>query len=286
MIFNDLYSTCAQFVCFDGIDGLGDGTGDGLGDGGQSGQGGSILTNDNKRTFTQDELNKILADDRRKHQTTLLKTEETYKELLTNNQSLTAKERQTLEENLAAVQGKLRTKEHQYALDMKQLEDSFTGKLTAAEKDAKDWQTRYREETVNRNLLDAAIAGDAFNPNLIVVQLRQMAKLIEVVDEQQKGTGTYTTVIEFPDVDPTTGKATILNRTPEEAVKRMKELPDLYGGLFKSNVVSGIGSNSITAGLAAGSNGKFDVRALTPEQYQKVRAEHPELLGLTKRRRR
>ena len=53
-----------------------------------------------------------------------------------------------------------------------------------------------------------------------------------------------------------------------------------YANLFKSNVVAGVGANSATVGLAPGSNGRIDVRKMTPEQYAKLRKESPELLGL------
>ena len=68
----------------------------------------------------------------------------------------------------------------------------------------------------------------------------------------------------------------------ERAVKRMKELPDLYGNLFKSNVVSGIGASSATGGLMSGGKGNLDLEkvAQDPVLYRKIRAEHPEWLGL------
>jgi hypothetical protein len=235
------------------------------------------------KTFTQDQLNKILAEDRRKHQQALAKTEQTYKELLANNQNLSAKERAAMEENLAMISGQLRTKEQQAAFEKKQLEEQYQQKLTEKEKAAIEWEARYRESTISRSLQDAAVTNDAFSPDQIVTILKPMTKLIEVVDEaSKKPTGYYRPVIEFPDKDPNTGEPMTTTRTPEEAVKRMKELPEKYGNLFKSNVVSGIGSNS-TAGLPAGSGGKIDVRSLSPQQYREIRAKNPELLGLRRR---
>ena len=64
----------------------------------------------------------------------------------------------------------------------------------------------------------------------------------------------------------------------------MKELPELYGNLFKSGVVSGIGGNSATGGLAPGANGQVDVRKLSPTQYREIREKNPELLGLRPKR--
>jgi hypothetical protein len=61
----------------------------------------------------------------------------------------------------------------------------------------------------------------------------------------------------------------------------MKELRQLYGNLFKSNVVSGVGSGS--ADSVPNRNQPLDVSSLTPEQYRKIRTENPELLGLKKK---
>ena len=62
------------------------------------------------------------------------------------------------------------------------------------------------------------------------------------------------------------------------------EFYDLYGNLFKSGVVSGIGGNSATGGLAPGANGQIDVRKLSPTQYREIREKNPELLGLKPKR--
>ena len=69
--------------------------------------------------------------------------------------------------------------------------------------------------------------------------------------------------------------------TPELAVRRMKELPQTYGNLFKSGVVSGIG---LIAGVPAG-GGKLDLRKLTQQQYMEIRGKNPELPGFAPRRR-
>jgi hypothetical protein len=144
----------------------------------------------------------------------------------------------------------------------------------------------YRDSTVQRSLQDAAVKNDAFSPGQIVVLLRPMTKMLEDTDPvTQRPNGQYKVVVEMPDVDPKTGQPVLMVRTPEEAVKRMKELPDQYGNLFKSGVVSGIGSGSATGGFTSGQGGKIDVSKLTPEQYREIRAKHPELLGLNAKRR-
>lgn len=294
MFVNDLYLSCALYSCFDG-DGAGDaggaGAGAGSGEGGAGDAGAGAVAGagagDANKTFTQEQLNKILADDRRKHQQQLAKVESSYKDLLANSTNLSDKERHALEENLATVQGQLRTKEQQLAIEKKELETAYTGKLTAAEQKATQWESRYRDETIARSLHDAASVNDAFRPEQIVMVLKAKTKLVEEVDQKtNKPTGLFRPMVDFDDVDANTGEPITTTRTPQEAVKRMKELPEIYGNLFKSNVVSGIGSNSSTGGVIPGAKGKIDVSKLTPQQYREIREKTPELLGLVRSRRR
>jgi len=172
-----------------------------------------------------------------------------------------------------------RTKEQQLSHEKKQLEEQLTGKITNAEKAAKDWEQRYRDTTVERALLDAAVGGEAFTPETMMAVLRPLTRLTEITDEKSgKGTGRFKVVVDFPDADPNTGEPTVTLHTPESAVKRMKDIPK-FSNLFKSGAVSGIGSSSATGGLASG-GGKIDVRKLSQQQYMEIRAKNPELLGL------
>jgi hypothetical protein len=280
MTFAELYRSRALYSCFDG-DGAGTSDGSAAGDGASVGGGvGSGDNNNQNRTFTQDDVNRLLAEDRRKHQAQL-KTMETKLQEVLASRNLTETERKALQENLAAVQGQLRTKDQQAALEKKEMEEQFSAKLTEAEKKVQTWESLYRETTIDRSLQDAAVKNDAFSPSQIVTFLRPMTKLLEEMDQvTKKTTGRYKPVVEMPDVDPKTGEPVMMVRTPEEAVKRMKELPDQYGNLFKAGVVSGIGSGSATGGLLSGHSGRVDVRKLTPAQFREIYEKNPELLGL------
>ena len=162
-------------------------------------------------------------------------------------------------QQLEDLRKETRTKEQQLAHEKKQLEEQYTKQLTDEKKAREEWENRYREGTVERALQDAAVSGDAFNADTVMSVLRPMTRLTEITDEKTgKGTGKFKVVVDFPDTDPNTGEPTVTLHTPESAVKRMKELPQIYGNLFKSGVVSGIGSSAATGGLASGGGGKID----------------------------
>jgi len=285
-MFNSLYLSRPWFVCFEGDD-----------DAAAAAKAAADKAAADKaaadkaaadaaaKTFTQEDLNRILAEDRRKHQTQLKEQEARLAEVL-KSASLTEQDRKALQENLVSVQGQLRSVEAQAAKEKQELEQSYQARMVEIEKKATTWESMYRDSTVQRSLQDAAVKNDAFSPSQIVTLLKPMTKLVEQLDPiTKRPTGQYEVQVEMMDVNPKTNELEKMVRSPEEAVKRMKELPDQYGNLFKSGVVSGIGSGSATGGFTPGSGGKIDVRKLTPAQYREIRAKNPELLGLAAKRR-
>lgn len=232
----------------------------------------------------QAKINEILAEDRRKADGKYKGLEKQYETLLAN-QNLTKQERTTLEQELEDVRAQFRTKEQQAAIDKKNIEEKYKADLESTSRERDSWRTRYVDTSIRRELQDAAVGHDAFNPSQVVTLLFSKTKMVEVKDEATgKPTGDMKPMVDFDDIDLDTHEPIRTQRTPEEAVKRMKELPELYGNLFKSGVVSGIGSNSATAGHAAGKDGRVDVRKLSQEQYAKLRRENPSALGLRPRR--
>ncbi len=155
-------------------------------------------------------------------------------------------------------------------------------RIAAAEQEARQWERRYKDATVSRALKDAAITQGAFNADQVITLLRGMTTLVEITDKAtDKPTGQFEAVVEFPETDPKTGRPTTVRKTPEEAVKRMKELPEAYGNLFASSASqkSAVPKKS-TTGSARKQQGLIDVRTLTPAQYRELRNTNPERLGL------
>ena len=280
MLNNDLYLLKGLFNCFEGDDTppvVDD-------DPGASAAAEAAAKAAAEKKFTQDDLNRHLAAESRKHKAALQQMEKAHQETLANNQSLTTKERAALEDSLKTIQDQLLSKEEQVKRDKKQLEEQYANKLKDTEVERDNWIGRYRHETIDRNLQDAAVSADAFQPGQIVTLLKPMTRLVENIDPKTgKSSGRFDAVIDFPDVDAE-GQPTMSVLSPKDAVKRMKERPELYGNLFKSGVVSGIGSNSVT-GIAPGSNGKVDLRkaAGDAKTYRELREKNPEALGLRPR---
>lgn len=218
--------------------------------------------------FSQEDINKFLANDRRKHAEKYQALESSYKKLI-EQKDLAAGDRRNLQEELENLQKTFRTKEQQAEYEKKQIEARYKTDLERQSEAAKNWETRYKQNMLNSSLHEAATKGGAFNTDQITSILRPAAQIIEVTDDSGKSTGNFTTVIDFPDVDEKTGDRITTRRTPEEAVQRMRELPNIYGNLFTANLNGGIGGHTDSA-----SGKPVDVTKLTYEQYKKMRTEN------------
>lgn len=300
-------------ACFEGEgegvgDGVGEGVGDGAGDGPSAGDrvaqaeaAAAAAQQDaqmkaaearealaaaqaaKEKAFNQEDVNKFLADDRRKHSDKYKKLEGSYKNMLADK-NLATEQRAKLEGELQDLQKSFRTKEQQASYDLKQEREKLTTEINGYKESATKWETMYKDSVIQRSLQDAAISAEAFNPTQITGLLRADTTMRPATDDDgNEIDNQMVPMIDFSDVDEKTGDRITTLRTPEQAVQRMKELPELYGNLFRANVVSGIGAGAATGGVTSGEGGRVDVSKLTPDQYRRMRKENPEALGLRNR---
>lgn len=229
--------------------------------------------NNDPPTLTQEQVNKIVAEEKRKHQAKFEKLEQNMK-ALKEDKSLTDQEKEKIAKEADDLRKQLRTKETQAEVERKAAEARYKNELEETKATATKWENMFKQSTVQRELLDAAVSADAYEPSQIVTLLQPQTELKETED------GKFKVMINFHDIDEKTGKPIETLRTPMEAVSRMKELKRSKN-LFTSGVVSGIGGDNVV-----GKTGDIDVTELTAEQYRKIRAENPERLGLPPNRRR
>jgi len=234
------------------------------------------------KAFSQEDVNKFLAEDRRKHQERYSKLEKSYEGLL-GDQNLVAETRDRLETELESLRATFRTKEQQIEHDKQKQQKEYESKLQTATESAKKYEALYTNFVIDDALRSAAVAEESYDDSQIPSILRPLTSLEEVLDEDGKPTGKIAPMVKFPDVDAETGQPIETRRTPAEAVKRMKELPLRWGNLFRANVVSGVGQGTATGSVTPGKGGSIDPSKLTPEQYRKIRKENPGLLGLRNR---
>lgn len=219
-----------------------------------------------ERKFTQAEINKILAEDKRKHQDQLKKAMAELENLKTKA-TMTSDERKELETRLESLSNELLTKEELSKKEKEKLAKKHQQDVEALSAERDTWKNRYTNSTIERSITDAAISNNAFSPEQIIAVLLPNTHLTEVLDEEGKPTGNLTPKVKFNDEDKD-GKPVTLELAVGEAVKRMTEI-DRFQNLFKASGAGGLGGTNTSSGK------RLDIVAVARDAktYRKARQE-------------
>jgi len=220
----------------------------------------------------QEEMNAMMAENRRKltQQNSELVTQ---LEQLKQNTHLTQEQRDELQQRITQLEQQYLTKEELAKRESEKTRKQYENELNTFKQDNERWKGLYTSSTIERSLQDAAIEGEALHPSQIVDLLRNRTELSEVL-ENGRPTGRYQPIIKFSDVTDD-GKNVVLELAPNDAIKRMKELSDKYGNLFKGTAVSGTGGSRRADGSAPPA--KMKEVMSDPVKYAKWRKENPDL---------
>lgn len=216
-----------------------------------------------KTTFTQEEFNRALSEDRRKHKA---QVEKTVRELedFKKNDALSAKERETLQTRIDELQNSMMTKEQLAAKEKERLETTHKAAVQSLTSERDSWQNRFVKSTINSAIVSEAARAEAFDSDALIAMLGPISRLAQETDEDGKPLESFVPKVKFSDVDKD-GKSVTLDLTVEQAIKRMKEMPK-YGYLFKSTAGSGLGGSN-----APGSDKKLDFKGMSYSEYLKNR---------------
>jgi len=222
-------------------------------------------------TMTQDDLNKMMADNRRK---LTQQNEALLGELsgIKEQAKLTGQAKDDLEERIEKLQEAHMSAEEIAKKNISKAAKNHVDELAKVSKDREAWQKRYTRERVATELTNAAIAAKATVPEQIVNLLGPETYLSEVLGDDGKGTGVYDTLISFNDVDDD-GKPVTLKLAPDAVLKRMQELPDRFGNLFINPGAGGMGGSSGSGG-SKGTPKTVEVLKDTAS-YMKWRKDNP-----------
>ena len=254
------------------MDGEGSGTGTeggnpqgGSGTGTEGGGAGSGDPPANK-TFTQEELENVVNQERKKFEDTTRKTI-TELENLKKLSGTSEAAKTALEQRITELNETLMTKEELARKEKERITNEFQSKLRKTEEEKQSWEKRYKDSTAKREILDSAVKHQAFDPEQIEAFLTPKARVVEVIGEDGNPTGEYTTKVKITTIGKE-GKPVTLDVSVEEAVKNMRETPDRFGNLFKDLSSGGTGGNG-----GNGPKGPLDVAKMTPEQYRAQREQ-------------
>jgi len=201
------------------------------------------------KTFTQEELNRILADDRRKTQKN---RDELSKQLQSwkDNLALTEQQKEELQSRIDQIQAETLTQQELSKKEKEKLSKEWEKREKTLNSERDYWKNLYTAEKIQREITDAAITHEAISPIQITEQMTPKAKLVEVIRDG-KPTGIWETRVTLRDKNEN-GEVIMLELPVTEAVKRMKESQENWN-LFNSGANGGLGAfNNTTSGTLKG----------------------------------
>jgi parvulin-like peptidyl-prolyl isomerase len=190
---------------------------------------------DGSITISQDELNRMMADNRRN----LTRQNEEMAnrlEALQSQFNMTAEERDEMKQTIESLRTQTLTQDELQKREAKKAADAHKKEIDTLAGERDQWKGRYESETVMRAILDAS--SDAYEASQIVAILGPKTRLTSVKNEET-GEESLQPITKYEHVDED-GKPKTLEISPQEAVKLMKETRR-YHNLFISDKVAGLG---------------------------------------------
>lgn len=207
---------------------------------GEGGEGGNNKEGESEKKFSQDDVNRMLAEDRRKHQEKLTKTREELEKLKASS-TLTDEERQGLQARIDELQNIKVTKEEEAKKALEKERKEASERIKKIEEQSnRNWRL-YEEEVIKGSIIQAAVDERAVSSEQLLAILRPQTRLVESMDDAGKPTGVFTAKIKLVERDGE-GKSKELDLSVKDYVKRMKDSPDKFGNLFLSDTQPGLGS--------------------------------------------
>src|SRR5215831_20238628 len=133
---------------------------------------------DGDRKFTQDDVNRFLAEDRRKTKDSKEKLIQEL-ETLKKSSGLSQKEKETLTARIEELQSQVMSKEQLLEKERNKLNSEHQLSLKTEREEKEQWKSRYTDATIKRTIVDVATRLEAFAPEQIVALLVGNTRLVE-----------------------------------------------------------------------------------------------------------
>lgn len=234
-------------------------------------------------TFTQDQVNKFLAEDRRKRDTKVKTQNEQFKKMEDRLQQMIAREENSqeqkalLEADLEDFRASQRTEQEQREHLAKQAKEKHDDEISTLKENGLKWESLYKTSMIQRSLLDAAVEHDVYNAEDIIDKLEKHTELRQDKDTEGNLLDSFSpkTAVKVKDDN---GETLTAWKTPSEAVAAMKANSDKHGNLFRSSVMAGIGGGTATTPGAG--NAPVDGKNLSDAEWYEAAKSNPAKFGV------
>lgn len=236
---------------------------------------GSEPVKEEENKFTQADIDKIVADRLGRQKQKFDEQLKTLQDEFSKSSASTAEKEQYVRK-IKELEVKHLDTEEQYKTRISDLEKTFSQKenqLSRERDSIKDTFYNYRIQT---ELHTAAEIAEAFFPNQVITLMKDKTTIKDVLDEKGNRTGLQQVVVRV-EKQKEDGSVYEIEASPMDAVKAMREQPQLYGNLFRSKSKDGIG-------LLPGENSQKKTTDLVLDKgydaYVKSVKDNPEKLGI------
>lgn len=211
------------------------------------------------KMFNQEEVNKFLADDRRKTQEKLKSLEE-----ISTKFKLTQEEKDNLAAQMETIKQDFMSKEELAKQEKERIANEYSNNVKKLSGERDQWKSLHDSKLATSEIVAAASDNKAFNAEQIKMLLLPRAKVVPAVDKAGKPTGDYKTVVPMPNKD-----GEMVDMPVSEAVKTMRSEPT-YANLFLADGTGGLGSQTLNV---SGGSGEGDTPPTDPAGYRAWRAK-------------
>jgi hypothetical protein len=217
------------------------------------------------KTFTQDELNTILANEKRTMQEKI-SAASTELKAIQQKFNLTAAEKEQLAQQVERLNNTFKSQQQIEKEKRDKEAQENAKKLEELTESNKTWKDKYEGILITKAITEAAVAHEAIDPNQIIELKKGSVSLInEIIDGKQ--TGEYNPVMKIRVLDDK-GKLVDLELPVSEAIEKMSQSKQ-YANLFKSKGTGGTGMNN--SAETPGPLTRESVKNMSMEEYMKVR---------------
>ena len=231
--------------------------------------------NNEPKTFTPEQVDKLLKEEKTKSQVERTKMVQQLEEIQQTS-TLNEQQRKELEDQVTALREASMSTDEKAKAALERKEQEYNERLVNTETDRNEWRDKYTKTRISNALLSAANNNELkpFNSGDIVNALGNDTFLKERVDDLGKKTGEFDVLVKFNDIDKD-GKTTVIEIDPGQVVSKMSKMTR-WLHLFQSNKTPGSG------GSASSSGEEVDLIKLAKtdtKKFLELAAKNPELLN-------
>lgn len=218
------------------------------------------------RTFTQDEVNAMIAADKRKvkaeNDALVAQLEE-----LRKASGLTQQQKDELDARITTLSQQHLTDQQRLQAQLDAANKKAKEQAEALEGESRKWKGEYEKLLVTNEIILGATEAKAARNEQMLDLLLPKAKVVPEMGEDGQPTGRYVAKLPMTVIDSKTKKPVVVELPVREAIAEMRKQPG-NENLFLTDGKPGIGGINHGGG---GGGGPVDVTKMSPADFRKMR---------------